>query len=159
MTIVYVSRAAISGKAYGAYATKSIVFGLDTIASVFAGIRGTNVHLKFAIAAAEARLAFAFVTVFDVYAYSAVAARIFYAGSNRSFASGTSEAARTRTNVVRAVLAAGSTVQARVPGTVVESYLTIGARKTGRAIAGVTSLSGIEACSSVAAGSVVSTEI
>lgn len=160
LAVVDVRLALGSGEALRAYALETV----DTVratALVFARVRIAVVDLVLAINPAVTGRTGAFVAAARLRALPAVLAGLIDAGLRGIFAERAVESARTNARVVGGIRVshAGAAVRARRFQTVVDQILAFRPGESFRTLAGVTTLSGIEACAPVAAGFVVRAEV
>lgn len=160
LAVVDVRLALGSGEALRAYALETV----DTIratALVFAGIRIAVVDLVLAINPAVTGRTGAFVSAAGLRALPAVLTGLIDAGLCGIFAERAVKSARTNARVVGGIRVshAGAAVRARRFQTVVDQILAFRAGESFRTLAGITTLSGVEACAPVTAGFVVRTEV
>lgn len=160
LAIVDVRLALGSGEALRAYTLKTV----DTVRAttlVFAGIRIAVVDLVLAVNPAVTGRTGAFIPAAGLRALSAVLAGLIDAGLCGIFAERAVKSARTDARMVGGIRVsrAGAAVRARRFQTVVDQVLAFQAGKSFRTFAGITTLSGVEACAPVAAGFVIRAEV
>lgn len=160
LAIVDVRLALGSGEALRAYALKAV----DTVRAttlVFTGIRFAVVNLMLAVNPTVTGRTGAFVSAAGLRTLSAVIAGLIDAGLSGIFAERAVKSARTNACMVGGirVLHAGAAVRTRRFQTVVDQILTFRTGESFRTFAGITTLSGVEACAPVAAGFVIRAEV
>lgn len=160
LAIVDVRFALGSGETLRAY-TLETVDAVRAASLVFAGIRIAVVDLVLAINPAVTGYTGAFVSAAGLRALSAVLAGLINAGLCGIFAERSVKSARANARMVGGICAshAGTAVRARRFQTIVDQTLAFRAGESFRTFAGITTLSGVEACAPVAAGFVVRAEV